>query len=742
MAESYSVTPESVGLKLNRDPLLANLDGRSNVTPVENQSDRLFNDPTIGGGIEYKQEGPSKRFNIEASKEVPLLRSDNLNLDANVRGGAWESTSSQDAFIVNEKGQRIGASVSGNIILNNEGTARLRGRLDKDFTNVGMESVSPLGNYKGQDGNTYTKWDLGLDVGPLGVDFGEKAVTYTLGNNGKFYFNKDSVGVKYEREFNKGGTPMMEKQMEMFEDGGLKDQGGTVDPMSGNDVPVGSTQKEVRDDIPAQLSEGEFVFPADVVRFIGLEKLMGLRQQAKMGLKRMEQMGQMGNSDEATMPDDMPFGISDLIVVSPEGKEVEMAEGGVIQAATGVNVTPSNNPTMTNVQRANNPNTSYVPYTTASSVVPLPTQPVPTKPVVTPNTTPSFGDVMGDAKLVMRQYKNAAGYVIMIPHVGDKDIPIYPVPEGYYLVTEDGTTPSMPSTGTGETAPAETVKPEEGDREAPDSDGDGIPDNVEKSELMRMNRSLELLAGDELTPMEKLFNKLGLVKGLKYLDQKIMGDDTRGTTLGRTVDKLNTMIDAEEVNTPEFTKLAGNFVDAAKGYKGDTDGDGIIDVNEDVDQIVDQDLGFGDMTGSNTTTSNTSVTPDKTSTSTGSSAQDDANQISSFMSGEGEASTARSGVTGGPAGVGGVSVGEAGRGGGPDRGGDAGGFSGNAGFSGDYGGAGSGSPDFMNKGGLAGKKPKKKATRKMKKGGLATSKKQLNMTSYSSPYQHRLRWPQ
>ena len=61
--------------------------------------------------------------------------------------------------------------------------------------------------------------------------------------------------------------------------------------------------------------------------------------------------------------------------------------------------------------------------------------------------------------------------------------------------------------------------------------------------------------------------------------------------------------------------------------------------------------------------------------------------------------------------------------GGPDRGGNAGGFSGNAGFSGDYGGAGSGSPDFMNKGGLAGKKPKKKATRKMKKGGLATSKK-------------------
>ena len=50
------------------------------------------------------------------------------------------------------------------------------------------------------------------------------------------------------------------------------------------------------------LSEGEFVFPADVTRYIGLENLMKLRQDAKMGLKQMEAMGQMGNSDEATLP--------------------------------------------------------------------------------------------------------------------------------------------------------------------------------------------------------------------------------------------------------------------------------------------------------------------------------------------------------------------------------------------------------------------------------------------------------
>ena len=113
----------------------------------------------------------------------------------------------------------------------------------------------------------------------------------------------------------KGGAVPMKEQMEMFEDGGLEQDGGTKDPVSGNDVPPGSAQEEVRDDIPAQLSEGEFVFPADVVRYIGLEKLMMMRQEAKMGLKMMEEMGQMGNSDEATMPDDLPFGITDLIIV-------------------------------------------------------------------------------------------------------------------------------------------------------------------------------------------------------------------------------------------------------------------------------------------------------------------------------------------------------------------------------------------------------------------------------------------
>ena len=136
----------------------------------------------------------------------------------------------------------------------------------------------------------------------------------------------------------KGG---MAEQMEMFQEGGLKDEGGTVDPVSGNEVPPGSTQEEVRDDIPAQLSEGEFVFPADVVRYLGLEFLMKLRQRAKAGLQKMEEMGQMGNSDEATLPDDIPFTVDDLDMREETEEEMEMYQGGAVKAQAGMYVAPS-----------------------------------------------------------------------------------------------------------------------------------------------------------------------------------------------------------------------------------------------------------------------------------------------------------------------------------------------------------------------------------------------------------------
>ena len=129
----------------------------------------------------------------------------------------------------------------------------------------------------------------------------------------------------------------------LFAEGGMNDEGGTVDPVSGNDVPPGSLQNEVRDDIDAKLSEGEFVVPADVVRYIGLERLMKLRDEAKAGLARMSEIGQMGNAEEVENPealheDEEGFDSEiDDIMQEVEGEamgEPKYASGGVVRVPT------------------------------------------------------------------------------------------------------------------------------------------------------------------------------------------------------------------------------------------------------------------------------------------------------------------------------------------------------------------------------------------------------------------------
>jgi len=123
---------------------------------------------------------------------------------------------------------------------------------------------------------------------------------------------------------NKGGTTM-KNQMEMFADGGLKDDGTTKDPVSGNDVPSGSLAEEVRDDIPAQLSEGEYVVPADVVRFYGVKFFEDLRMDAKIGLANMERNGRIGGEPVAVA----------MIATSPENEELSPEEEDMIKKVTG-----------------------------------------------------------------------------------------------------------------------------------------------------------------------------------------------------------------------------------------------------------------------------------------------------------------------------------------------------------------------------------------------------------------------
>ena len=247
----------------------------------------------------------------------------------------------------------------------------------------------------------------------------------------------------------------MAKQMELFDEGGLMQEGGTVDPVSGNDVPIGSTQEEVRDDIPAQLSEGEFVMPADVVRYHGLDKMMALRDEAKRGLARMDAMGQMGNSEEATIPDGVPFSIDDLEMEDDGQDDLNFNLGGVVpMPGTGVITTPNPAPT-----------TGFKPY--VPPVIPGFTGPQLQGTQFTTATQstnlPTFGQVVGTNPGQydeLRRYVNDAGIVRQIPFKNGQ--PIYPIPEGFRFEPEDTTQVTDPTT-----TPTTTIGQQD------DSGGDG-----------------------------------------------------------------------------------------------------------------------------------------------------------------------------------------------------------------------------------------------------------------------------
>ena len=136
-------------------------------------------------------------------------------------------------------------------------------------------------------------------------------------------FNKKQINPSVPSQFNKGGTTM-EQQMSLFEEGGMKDDGLDRDPVSGNEIPPGSLAKEVRDDIPAQLSDGEYVVPADVVQYFGVKFFEDIRAEAKRGLAEMEATGRIGGEPVEVDMTMIAFGQAD------KDKKEKKATGGVV----------------------------------------------------------------------------------------------------------------------------------------------------------------------------------------------------------------------------------------------------------------------------------------------------------------------------------------------------------------------------------------------------------------------------
>jgi len=179
--------------------------------------------------------------------------------------------------------------------------------------------------------------------------------------------------------------------------GGMLQEGGTTDPVSGNDVPTGSLKEEVRDDIPAQLSPGEFVFPADVTRYIGLDKLMQIREAAKEGLKEMESKGQMGNAEEvdgdAVDEDKFSTSIDEIISGLDKGgnEPQEFAEGGVVKDDPAYKDAPIKGFKMVQYEDPETKAVRYIPFINGKPLLPIPKGYVEKKvvsPVTPPTTTP------------------------------------------------------------------------------------------------------------------------------------------------------------------------------------------------------------------------------------------------------------------------------------------------------------------------------------------------------------------
>lgn len=114
-----------------------------------------------------------------------------------------------------------------------------------------------------------------------------------------------------------------------------------VDPVSGNEVPPGAMPEEVRDDVPAMLSEGEYVVPADVLRYYGVRFFEELREKAKAEMGHMEATGRTGKPIEEE-DDDMPFSMEELNVIEEPDMPMEegMNKGGYVKGyADGGDVT-------------------------------------------------------------------------------------------------------------------------------------------------------------------------------------------------------------------------------------------------------------------------------------------------------------------------------------------------------------------------------------------------------------------
>lgn len=127
-------------------------------------------------------------------------------------------------------------------------------------------------------------------------------------------FDIDIVGLSPEDIYAEGRVHMKGLVKKGYAQGGMAVDDIQVDPVSGNPVPPGSAPEEVRDDIDAKVSEGEYIVPANVVQYYGVKYFEGLVNKAEEKLTEMTQTGRTGQPAEEM----------------PQSEEMAYNEGGMV----------------------------------------------------------------------------------------------------------------------------------------------------------------------------------------------------------------------------------------------------------------------------------------------------------------------------------------------------------------------------------------------------------------------------
>lgn len=293
-----------------------------------------------------------------------------------------------------------------------------------------------------------------------------------------------------------------------------------VDPVSGNEVPTGSLPEEVRDDIPAALSEGEYVVPADVVRYYGVKFFEDLRNEAKSGWSDMEANGRVGGEPMGMEMggDELPFDVSELQMMD-DGEPEGMYEGGYM---AGYNQGSYAAPTVPE-------NMSAIQQEFPNSFVGGPAQ----------------------SAEEYRTYQNAQGMTITIRFINGK--PVTPIPEGYTAVD----------------AAAKTVAPTQ--RVINNDDGPTAPKVEPKESIDWMSKDVGAEKFNEV--MDSMYSKTGkgalAIAGAINPILGIAGGLAKGHQEKRMLEALDKRIEAGETDLRDVRNKLLGYVDMNADGKRD-----------------------------------------------------------------------------------------------------------------------------------------------------------------------------